>query len=150
MSQEIDPYRAYNFKLRIGENEVGHFTECSGLGAKVEAIQYRESGDGQVVRQIPGRVEYAGVTLRYGLTDSQELWTWFMNTVAGQVERRNVSIAILDTDGVTEVMRWNLFDAWISEWQGTPLNALHHEVAIESMTFVFERMDRVVGRAGQA
>ena len=147
---EVDPYRAYNFKLRIGESEVGHFTECSGLGAKVQAIQYRESGDSQVVRQIPGHVQYADVTLRYGLTDSQELWEWFMNTVRGRVERKNVSIAILASDGVAEVMRWNLFNAWISEWRGAPLDALSHEVAIESVTIVFETMDRVVGRAGRA
>ena len=98
MSQEIDPYRAYNFKLKIGESEVGHFTECSGLGARVQAIPYRESGDSQVVRHIPGHVEYAEVTLRYGLTDSQDLWEWFMGAVQGRVQRKNVTIVMLGSD----------------------------------------------------
>ena len=40
-----------------------------------------------------------------------------------QVERKNVSIVILDSQGVTEVMRWNLNDAWPAEWNGALLDA---------------------------
>ncbi|MCB0182953.1 MAG: phage tail protein, partial [Caldilineaceae bacterium] len=109
-----DPYRAYNFKLDINGLTEGHFTECSGLGVKIEPIKYREAGNSQIVRHIPGPVDYAAVTLRYGLTNSRELWDWLMTAVQGKVERKNVSILILDSDGVNEVMRWNLIDAWPS------------------------------------
>ncbi len=137
-----DPYRAYNFKLDIQGVTQGHFTECSGLGIKVEAIRYREGGNNQVVRRIPGPVEYADVTLRYGLTSSKELWDWLMGAVAGKVQRKNVSIVLIDNDGVTEVMRWELIDAWPSEWRGAGLNALSHEIAVESLTLVFESLKR--------
>lgn len=137
-----DPYRGYNFKLEIQGVTEAHFTECSGLGAKVHAIQYREAGAGQVVRQLPGPVEYGGVTLRYGLTASAELWEWFMSAVQGKVERKNVSIVMLDDDGVTPVLQWNLFDAWPAEWRGAPLDAMGREAAIESLTMVFERLER--------
>ena len=60
----------------------------------------------------------------------------------GKVERRNISIVLVDSDGVTEAMRWNLINAWVSEWQGAVLNASAHEVAIESMTIVFETLER--------
>jgi phage tail-like protein len=60
----------------------------------------------------------------------------------GKVERRNISIVLVDSDGVTEAMRWNLINAWISEWRGAVLNASAHEVAIESMTIVFETLER--------
>ena len=49
-----DPYRSYNFKLEIGGIAEGHFTECSGLGVKIEPIAYREAGNHQLVRHIPG------------------------------------------------------------------------------------------------
>jgi phage tail-like protein len=137
-----DPYRAYNFKLEIEGVTQGHFTECSGLGAKVEAIRYREAGNSQVVNHIPGFVEYTPVTLRYGLTDSQELWNWFMSAARGQVERRNISLVLLDADGTTEVARWNLNNAWVSEWQAAPLDALRHEIAIESMVIVCDTVQR--------
>jgi phage tail-like protein len=138
----IDPYRSYNFKLVVQGITEGHFTECSGMGIKVQVVKYREGGTSQVVHCIPGPVEYADVTLRYGLTASRDLWDWLMTAVRGKVQRKNVSILLLDSDGVAEVMRWDLVNAWISEWHGTVLDAMHREVAIESLTLVFETLQR--------
>jgi phage tail-like protein len=137
-----DPYRAYNFKLVIQGVSEGHFTECSGLGVKVDSIKYREAGNNQVIRHIPGQVDYSAVTLRYGVTNSHDLWDWLMTAVNGQVERKNVSVLLLDSQGVAEVVRWDLINAWPSEWQGAGLNALNHEVAIESLTLVYETISR--------
>ena len=137
-----DPYRAYNFKLEIQGIVQGHFTECSGLQIKVDAISYREAGNNQVVRRIPGQVTYGDVVLRYGLTNSRELWDWLKTVVSGDVGRKNVSVILVDSSGSNEVMRWNLINAWPSEWQGATLNALSHEMAIESLTLVFETLER--------
>jgi phage tail-like protein len=49
---------------------------------------------------------------------------------------------MLDSSGVTEVMRWDLFNAWPSEWRGSMLNALEHDMAIETVTLVFETLQR--------
>src|SRR5262249_23107285 len=133
---------AYNFKLVIQGITEGHFTECSGMGIRVQPIKYREGGTNQVVRVVSGPVEYADVTLRYGLTASTELWNWFMTAVKGQVERKNVSILMLNSSGTSEVMRWNLINAWPAEWRGAPLDALNQEIAIETMTLVFETLER--------
>ncbi len=65
-----------------------------------------------------------------------------MTGVNGNVQRKNISILMLDSEGATEVMRWDLIDAWPSEWRGAILDALTHEVAIESLTLVFETMER--------
>ena len=137
-----DPYRAYNFKLEIQGVTEGHFTECGGLGVKVDVISSREGGNSQVIHRLPGQVSYADVTLRYGLTNSRQLWEWFLTSMRGKVERRNISIVLVDSDGVTEAMRWNLINAWVSEWRGAVLNASTHEVAIESVTIVFETLER--------
>jgi phage tail-like protein len=138
----IDPYRAFNFKLEIRGVIEGHFTECTGLGIRVHPIRYREGGTGQVVRAIPGQVDYSEVALRYGLTRSRELWDWFMKSVHGQVERRNVSVIILEPNGADEALRWNLFNAWPSEWRGAPLDALGREAAIEELKLAFDTLDR--------
>lgn len=136
-----DPYRAYNFKLQIQGVTEGHFTECSGLNARVQSISYREAGT-NVVHKLPGPVEYGDVTLRFGLTRSKDLWNWFMNVAKGKLERKNVSIVMLDNDGVTDAFQWNLTDAWPSGWEGASLNALGQEAAIESLTLTFESLDR--------
>ena len=138
----VDPYRAFNFKIEVQGITEGHFTEVSGLGAKVTPISYREAGNSQVVHYVPGRVEYSAVTLRYGVTKSKDLFDWFKSGARGQVQRKNLSIVLFDGDGTTEVMRWNLLNAWATEWQGSILDANSQEVAIESLTLVCESLDR--------
>jgi phage tail-like protein len=141
--QVVDPYRAYNFKLTFqpGITEA-HFTEISGIGINVVAIPYREGGMRPSILSVPGYVEYSPITLRYGLTSSHELFDWFMTAVNGKVQRRNVSILLLDSDSVAEVMRWDLVNAWPSQWRGTVLNGMAREVAIESLTLVYETLQR--------
>lgn len=138
----VDPFRNFQFRLEIRGVTQGHFTQCTGLGVRVHPIRYREGGVGQIVRAIPGPVEYAEVTLKYGLTRSTELWTWFMQAVKGKVERRNVSISVLDSDGMTEGLRWNLFNAWPSAWHGAPLDTLGREVAVEELKLAFDSLER--------
>jgi phage tail-like protein len=137
-----DPYPAYNFKLEIRGVMHGHFTEVSGMGIQIQDIKYREGGQNQVVHRIPGRVEYSDITLRYGVTNSKELWQWFTSIVEGNVERKNVTIVLMASNGTTAVARWDLIDCWPREWRGAPLDALGQEVAIESVTLVFETLKR--------
>jgi len=142
MPENTDPYRSYNFKLVIQGVTEGHFIECSSIGVTVDAVKYREAGNSQIVRRIPSQVDYDPVTLRYGLTEGRELWDWFMTSVQGAVERKNVSIVMLDSTGAQEVMRWDLLNAWPAQWKGAPLDAMSHDVAIESLTLVFESIQR--------
>ncbi|MBZ4419325.1 phage tail protein [Myxococcus sp. RHSTA-1-4] len=138
----VDPFRAYNFKLLIDGVSEGHFTQCTGLQVKVSALHFREGGAGPVVRRLPGPVSYGDVTLRYGLTSSPELWAWFLASVNGVPQRKNVSVLMLDIDGVTERLRWNLNEAWPTEWKAHPLDALGQQIAIDSLTLVFESISR--------
>jgi len=137
-----DPMRNFQFRLEIAGVTAGHFMEVTGLGVRVQPIRYREGGIGQIVRSLPGQVDYAEVTLRYGLTRSTELWAWMQSTIQGRVERRNISVMMLDTDGSTEVTRWNLINAWPSEWQGAPLDALGRDVAVETLKLAFDQLER--------
>lgn len=150
-----DPYRAYNFKLLIGDITEGHFMECSGMGIKINTIKYRETGPAGapgtpgIVRKIPGPVEYGDIVLKYGLTNSDVLWNWFMSGVGGNVQRKNITIQLLDNAGTsTPVMQWDLINAWASEWSGAHLDALGKEIAIESVTIVYESLTR--GGGGSA
>ncbi|MDH6236119.1 phage tail protein [Cryobacterium sp. CG_9.6] len=136
----VDPYRAYNFKLVIQSVVQGHFTRVEGLGVKIPRLLWREGGENATVRTLPGPVEYPPVTLRYGLTDSKELLTWLFASVNGRVERRNVSLAMLNDAGTAEVRRWNLIRAWPCEWSGAPLDALGKEIAIESLSLAYDQL----------
>ena len=138
----VDPYRNYNFKVDLGQR-IGecYFTECTGIGVDVESIEYREGGAGHVTRSIPGRVTYSAVTLNYGVTDSAALWEWLQASVEGNVQRENVTIQMLTSDGQTG-FHWNLLEAWPKAWQAAPLDALGQEIAIESLTLVYQELRR--------
>lgn len=138
----VDPYRNYNFLLSIQDVAEARFTECLGLGMRIHPIRYRESGAGQIVRALPGPVEYAEVTLRYGLTSSIDLWNWLLQGARGTVQRRHVSVVMLESDGVREAIRWNLINAWPCQWSGAPLDALGREAAIEELHLAFDSLDR--------
>lgn len=140
----VDPFRAFHFKLVILGITEAHFTQCSGLGIRVDPISYSEGGS-PVEHQIPGRVHFDPVTLQFGFTDSRELWEWMMSIVKKQVPipRKNINILVLDADGITEKVRWTLYNAWPSAWRGAELNALSpSRVAIHSVEFVYENVDQ--------
>ncbi len=136
-----DPYRAYNFKFEFQGSVQAHFVKVEGLGLKLERILYRAGGEHAQVRAIPGRVEYTPVTLRYGLTDSTTMVDWLFEAAEGRVRRENVSIAMLDDSGSSEVRRWNLIGAWPCELQTAALDALGNEIAIETLTLAYDRLE---------
>ena len=116
----------------------------SGLGFKVPAIKVREGGMNQIVHMLPGPVEYGEVTLSYGLVkaDSEALWTWLMSAVTARLVRKNVSIIMLSPAGDAGVVRWDLIDAWPTSWSGAEMDALGREIAVESITLVYESVTR--------
>jgi phage tail-like protein len=134
-------YRAYNFVLDLGEGPAGYFTEVTGLNIDVEAIDYREGGAGPAVRKLSGRVSYGDVTLKWGMTEDRSLWDWLMLSASGKVERRHLSIILVDSGG-TEQSRWNLTNAWPKSWRGAELGALKNETAIETLSFAIEGLER--------
>lgn len=136
-----DPYSNSRFLVEIDGIVQAGFTEASGFGSTVEVVEYREGGDAATVRKLPGRVTYPDITLRWGLTDSRELYEWHMTAISGRIERKNGSIILLDSTG-QEKVRWNFFGAWPSRWDGADFNARSNDVAIETLTVTCERLER--------
>lgn len=137
-----DPYRGYNFALEIEGVNAGGFLQAHGFGASVEVIEYREAGAGPTLRSLPGLVTHQPLTLRYGVSADPSLWQWFKATTSGIVSRRNVSILQFDNDGITERFRWNLFGAWPSGFMAGDMDARRSEIAIESLTLAYDRLDK--------
>jgi phage tail-like protein len=136
-----DPYRNFRFLLEIDGIQQAGFTECSGFGSDVEVVEYREGGDQATVRKLPGKTSYPDITLKWGITESRELYDWHRTAVNGEIERKNGSIILQDDRG-EEAVRWNFYRAWPSKWDGADLNATGNEVAIDTLTVSCERVER--------
>jgi len=137
----VDPYKNFRFLVEIDGIVQAGFTDCSGFGSNVEVIEYREGGDATTVRKVPGKTSYTDLTLKWGITDSRELYDWHLAAVNGQIQRKNGSI-ILQDDAGQERLRWNFFSAWPSKWDGPDFSAKGNDVAIQSLTVSCERLEQ--------
>ena len=143
MFERIDPYRNYNFALELNYVNLGYFTDCTGFGASTDPIEYREGGMTFATRKLPGQTKYNNIVLKWGLTNSRELWDWYQAIIAGRIERRNGSIVAYDVDGSTEKVRWNFIQAWPTKWDGPDFSAKGNEIAIETLELAHEGIVRV-------
>ena len=139
--QRVDPYRNFNFLVEIGGVTQAGFTDCSGFGSTTDPIEYREGGENTTVRKLPGMTKHTNITLKWGLTDSTELYDWYRNIVTGKVDRRNGSIVVLDLEG-KETIRWNFFQGWPTKWDGPDFSAKGTDVAIETLEIAHEGIER--------
>jgi len=133
-----DPYRSFNFELVIDNIPTGAFSECSGLTAEGDAVDYREGTDRQAnVRKLVGLRKYANIALKRGFTQDTSLWIWYGNIRDGIADRRNVTIVLLNEQRLP-VLRWHAERAWINKIEGPAFKASGNEVAIESLEIVHE------------
>ena len=136
-----DPYRNFNFLVEIDGVTQAGFSDVSGLGASTDPIEYREGGENTTVRKLPGLTKYTNITLKWGLTDSTELYDWFRQVVRGELRRKNGSIIVLDAQG-QETLRWNFLNGWPTKWDGPAFSAKGNEVAIETLEIAHEGVER--------
>jgi len=134
-----DPYRGYNFLVEIDGITQAGFQEVSGLDASTDPIDYREGNDPNHVRKLPGLNKYTAITLKRGITDSDELWKWYQTVAAGKAERKNGSIVLLDDTG-QERLRWNFANAWPSKWGGPSFNSTGNAIAVETLEITHEEV----------
>lgn len=139
---EQDIIRNYNFIVDMGgpDGQV-YFTEVDGLKMKIQPIDYREGGGEPAVRKLNGRVEYGNLSCRWGMTETPKLWDWLMKSVSGEVERREISVIMLKSDGA-EAFRYNLHNAWPCEWSASKFDGMDQGVAIETLVIAHEGLAR--------
>ena len=139
--KRVDPYRIFSFLVEIDGITQAGFSDCSGFGASTDPIEYREGGETKTVRKLPGLTKYTNITLKWGLTDSKELYNWYRDVVNGKIERKSGSIILLDLEG-NEKVRWNFFEAWPTKWDGPDFTAKGNDVSIETLELAHERVER--------
>ena len=140
--QRVDPFRSFNFLVELDGLAQGSFTECSGLGATTEVIEFRQGGDNATVYKLPGKTTYTDITLKWGITPDKALWSWRQQIIDGDVVRKNGAIVLYDVGNHREVARWSFFNAWPTRWEGPSLNARGSEVAVDTLVLAHEGIRR--------
>ncbi len=133
------------FYVFIDDKEQAIFMEVSGLEVQMDVLEYAEGGNNQFVHQLPGRAKIGHLTLKRGMTFSNAFLLWQMQVASGDIQRRNVSVAVFDLAG-TELIRWNFDNAYPVKWSGPAFNSTGDAVAIETLELAHEGMR--VGQTG--
>lgn len=141
-----DPYRNFRFKLEIEGIIQAGFSEATIPDTTSDVVEYREGNEITTVRKLPGLTKYGNITLKWGVTDSMEIYeNWRKLVEQGKMDKarkKNVSIILMDEEG-NPAARWNFVNAWPSKYDAPDLTAKGNDVAVETLEIVHEGMTRV-------
>ena len=137
-----DPFPNYNFAVEIHGMVHAGFSEVSGLQIEIEVQEYREGGRNWFIHKRAGPAKYpSNLILKKGVTVVRELWDWYWEVMQGNIERKNLSVILLDSSG-EEKRRWNFHKAYPVKWVGPDFKAAASEAAFESLEFVHKGLLR--------
>lgn len=128
------------FKIEIEGVTQGAFTDCGGLEAHVDVVQFNDGGDLRTHKR-PGRPGVSNIVLRRGVVATTELWDWFKAATDGRVERKAGSVIVCDDAG-GEIYRYNFFEAWPCRWKSLELRADGPGSLVEELEIVVEAIER--------
>lgn len=139
--RENDPFRNFRFRLEVGDIQQAGFSEVSGIDASIDVIDYRVGNDPTHNRKLSGLTKFSNITLKWGITNSVDMYTWIENAINGNVERKDVTIVAIDEEG-NDAATWVITSAWPSKYTGPSFDAKGNAVAIESLELAHEGMKR--------
>ena len=137
-----DPYRNFRFVVEIDGFVRAGFNKVTGIKHTVAVTDYREGGDNEVMRKLPGQSTFDPLVLERGISDDEDFQAWqaeiFSVTNVGQsgsVEawRRDVVIYLKDKAGVF-VKKWTYKNCWPSDNEFSDLDAGDSGILVDTLT----------------
>jgi phage tail-like protein len=135
------PFTKFRYRMEIEGISVAGFSEVTGFDSSIDVTEYREGNMVPTPMKVQGLRKYGNITLKWGTTDSKELYDWMMKGVDGFVERKTVTITLLD-EMPADVASWQIINAWPCKYTVPDFNATSSEVAIETLELAHEGMTR--------
>ncbi len=132
-------HAACRFYVQIGDGDAqmsALFTEVSGLQVEMQTMEYQEGGNNTFVHRLPGPLKIGNVTLKHGLTNSNDFLNWCL-AIPSRKKRRNVTVVMYDAAG-TWVARWHFHNAFPVKWVGPTFTSDSAAIAIESIEIAHE------------
>jgi phage tail-like protein len=137
-----DPLLQGNVLLDIDKvGVVANFTSVSGVSSEVEIVDnpYVDDKGKIIIAKLPGKPKTPTITLKRGLTGATEMWEWHSHVMAGQPDRRNGSVILMNTMG-EEILRYDFTNAMVSKISLSEGGATASGVQIEEATLACETL----------
>ncbi|HMB62284.1 MAG TPA: phage tail protein [Eudoraea sp.] len=135
---ETYPLPKFHFLVQWGGSKIG-FTEVTGLDFQVELIEYREGSSPEYHKiRMPGMHKFSNITLKRGTyTGDIEFYTWMKTISLTTVERRDITISLLNEEH-EPVVTWGIKNAFPIKVQASDFKSDGNEVAVETLELAHE------------
>ena len=132
------PLPKFHFRVEWGGSKIG-FTEVTGLNIENEMIDYRDGSSPEYHKiKMPGLQKFGNITLKRGMFNGDNEFFQWLNTVSlSKVERRDVSIALLN-EKHEPVYIWRVKNAFPVKVVAPDLKSDANEVAVETIEIAHE------------
>lgn len=124
----------------------GFFSEVSGLEITMEPKAIAVGGMNWGEVQRVGATKFSPIVLRRGVTNINDLWSWFDATTRGANYGFRLQGEIKVYDGYISgekfepVLTWKLAGVLPTRFKGPDLSSTSNQVAIEEVTLVHESL----------
>lgn len=116
------------------------FAEADGLEMSMQPKTVEVGGVNDRQVHLIGPVTYGTLTLKRGMTDDLQLWSWFAEgTRPGSVHPAQVQVTLMAEDG-TPRLRFDLTHALPTKMRAPSLNARDGLVAIEELSLAYAQL----------
>jgi phage tail-like protein len=132
------PLPAFHYRVEIDDLDPVAFAEISGLSIGREIITYKDGlSCTQGAKRMPGLTSDLKFTMKKGIikADSQ-LYDWVNSIRLTTVEKKNLTISLMDENGEAPVVTWKVTNAFPVKLDAPSFNAKTNEVAIESLELI--------------
>ena len=151
------PFSTFNFHVELtlpGDQKPlcqAAFSECDGLEMTMTPQTIREGGNNNRPIHLLGPVAYGQLSLKRGMTDSFDLWTWFdrVRRRDGGGFRASGLVRLKSQDRERDVAVFKLSGCLPTKLRAPSFNAKDGQIAVEEMQIAYERLELVPpGTAG--
>ena len=138
---------SFQFRLEVGGQIIGYFSEVSSIGSQNEVILQKTAGrrGEKVVTKMPGDVVFLDVTLKRGIiVNDLSIWNWRQQVVDGQIDqaRKDFSIILLN-ESFAPIAQWNFLRGWPIKIEASSAPPDGIQIPIETLVITHEGVVRV-------
>jgi phage tail-like protein len=127
-----DPLPTFRFVVEINGLVVGAFTECKLPHIAWKPQKIYEGGLNTYTHQLIGQRKPAKITMKRGLGVTSHLLDWYVQTMKGQIEAKQVTVKLLNSFRQS-IITWSIEGAYPMKWSGLKLNTKSKTIAISTL-----------------
>lgn len=127
------PIPKFHFSVEWGGTKIA-FTEVSGLNKEMDIIEHRVGSSPEFFKKkMPGLQKLSNISLKRGVfAGDNEFYQWYNTVAMNTVERRNITISLLN-ENHTPVVVWKVKDCFIISLKCSDMKADANEAAIDTV-----------------